>query len=88
MIEMQFLLEFRISKETGGGLPGENRENQNQEETKKEPIENQREPMKSRNRENQNQEDTKKEPGENQREPMKSRKRSGSENVMKVDGFR
>ena len=63
MIEMQFLLEFRISKETGGRLPGGNRENQNQEETKKEP-------------------------GENQREPMKSRKRLGSENIMKVDGFR
>jgi len=35
-----------------------------------------------------NQEATKKEPGGNQREPMKSRKRLGSENVMKVDGFR
>ena len=63
MIEMQFLLEFRISKKTGGGLPGENRENQNQEETKKEP-------------------------GKNQKGPMKNRKRLGSENVMKVDGFR
>ena len=46
MIEMQFLLEFRISKETGERLPGGNRENRknqreprgNQEETKREPI--------------------------------------------------
>ena len=53
---MHFLVEFRISKETGGRLPGGNRGNRgnqreprgNQEETKKEPGENQREPMKNR----------------------------------------
>ena len=44
MIEMQFLLEFRISKETGGGLPGGNRETPREatkKRTKREPRGNQ-----------------------------------------------